>query len=86
MGFLVNPADNNSIQKAIHANSLLWGGTFNPIIPCYKRLPVNWEKHKSKASTATKVVPGYIGGFDPDLTILIVRKNKVDNYPDTGGE
>ena len=71
IGFLVNPTDRDGIHKAIHANSLLWGGMFNPIIPCYKRLPANWEKHKSKLTTASKVITGYIEGFDPDYLVTV---------------
>ena len=71
IGFLVNPNNNEDIQKAIHANSLLWGGMFNPIIPCYKKLPKNWEEYKSKRSTASKIISGYIEGFDPDYLVNV---------------
>lgn len=71
LGFLVNPNDKEGIQKIIHANSLLWGGMFNPIIPCYKRLPNNWEEYKNKRTTASKIINGYIEGFDPDYLVKI---------------
>ena len=71
IGFLVNPNDKDGIRKAIHLNSLLWGGMFNPLIPCYKKLPRNWEEYKSKRSTASKVISGYIEGFDPDYLVNI---------------
>lgn len=40
---------------------------FNPLIPCYKRLPNIWSEHKSKNETASSVIKGYIEGFDPDI-------------------
>ncbi len=70
-GFLVNPNDKGAIKKAIHLNSLLWGGMFNPLIPCYKKLPKNWEEIKGNYSTASKVINGYIDGFDPDYLVNI---------------
>lgn len=71
IGFLVSPSDKDGVRKAIHLNSLLWGGMFNPIIPCYKKLPKNWEDYKSKRTTANKVINGYIEGFDPDYLVNI---------------
>lgn len=71
IGFLVNPNNKEDVQKAIHANSLFWGGMFNPIIPCYKKLPKNWEEYKSKRSTASKIIGGYIEGFDPDYLVNV---------------
>jgi hypothetical protein len=71
IGFLVNPNDKEGMQKSIHANSLLWGGMFNPIIPCYKKLPKNWEDYKSKRATASKIISGYIEGFDPDYLVNV---------------
>lgn len=71
IGFLVNPNDKEGMQKAIHANSLLWGGMFNPLIPCYKKLPKNWEDHKNKRTTASKIINGYIEGFDPDYLVNV---------------
>ncbi|MBL1140406.1 MAG: hypothetical protein HND53_00045 [Proteobacteria bacterium] len=71
IGFLVKPNDKDGIRKAIHLNSMLWGGMFNPLIPCYTKLPRNWEEYKSKRTTATKVISGYIEGFDPDYLVNV---------------
>lgn len=73
IGFLVNPRNKHSVQKAIHINSLLWGGTFNPLIPCYKRLPVNWGQHKRKSDNALNTIKGYIEGFDPDFFVNLCK-------------
>lgn len=69
IAFLVDPTNKSCIQKAIHINSLLWGGMFNPLIPCYKKLPQIWSDHKAKSETALSVIKGYIGGFDPDYYV-----------------
>lgn len=69
IAFLVNPMDKDSIQKAININSLLWGGMFNPLIPCYKRLPKSWSDFKPRSETALSVIHGYIEGFDPDYFV-----------------
>ena len=66
IGFLVDPSNKRAVQKAIHINSLLWGGTLNPLIPCYKRLPKQWSEHKINDENALSVIKGYIEGFDPD--------------------
>ena len=71
IGFLVNPTDKLGVRKAIQLNSLLWGGMFNPLIPCYQKLPMNWEEFKSKKITANKVIEGYIEGFDPDFLVSV---------------
>lgn len=71
IAFLVNPTDKASVQKAIHINTLLWGGMFNPLVPCYKKLPKKWSDHKAKSETALSVIKGYIEGFDPDYFVNI---------------
>jgi hypothetical protein len=69
IAFLVDPMDKETVQKAIHINSLLWGGMFNPLIPCYKRLPKVWASHNQKTETGLSVIRGYIEGFDPDFFV-----------------
>jgi hypothetical protein len=51
IAFLVNPMEKEKVQKAIHINSLLWGGMINPLIPCYTRLPKKWSTHKELKGT-----------------------------------
>ncbi|MET0122322.1 MAG: hypothetical protein ABW124_14885, partial [Candidatus Thiodiazotropha sp. 6PLUC9] len=89
IGFLVNPTKRESVNKAIRLNSILWGGMFNPLIPCYKKLSNNWEDSKSKHTTASKVIRGYIEGFDPDYLINVseiastsieFNSNRIVNY------
>lgn len=75
IAFLVDPKDKGTVQKAIHINSLLWGGMFNPLIPCYKRLPKIWAGHKTKGETASSIIKGYIKGFDPDFFVNLSAYN-----------
>lgn len=50
-------------------NSLLWGGSFNPLVPVYKRLPTHLKKQILFAPTGIEMSKGYIEGFDPDFII-----------------
>lgn len=75
IAFLVNPVDQETVKKAIQINTLLWGGMFNPLIPCYKRLPKMWSYQGIKNETALSVIKGYIDAFDPDY---IVNLSKYD--------
>ena len=38
LGFLVNPNDKKAVMRAIEINSMFWGGSYNAIIPVFKRL------------------------------------------------
>ena len=44
LGFLVNPNDKKSLMRAIEINSMLWGGSYNPIIPTFKKIPASGRK------------------------------------------
>lgn len=67
-GFLVDPANANSIRNAIELSTSLWGGTYNPLIPVYKRVPKNWEK-PFKSPKVADIVKGYITAYDPDILV-----------------
>ena len=41
IAFIVDPSDREGLQEAIKINSTLWGGTYNPIIPAFRRTPRN---------------------------------------------
>ena len=69
LAFLVNPKDKNSLLKAIEINTFLWGGTFNPIIPTYRRIPARWRDDPFKNPNAQSVISGYLDNFDPDYVI-----------------
>lgn len=78
LAFLVHPNDKESLLKAIEINTFLWGGTFNPIIPTYRRIPRNWEYGPFNNPDAQSVLSGYLDNFDPDYVILMGR---CSDYP-----
>lgn len=78
LAFLVHPNDKESLLKAIEINTFLWGGTFNPIIPTYRRIPKNWEYGPFKNPDAQSVLSGYLDNFDPDY---VVPMGACSDYP-----
>ena len=72
VGFLVDPADRVGLYRAIELNTFLWGGSFNPIIPAYRRTPTKWESHRVRhLPLPADIIDGYLKGFDPDLVVPI---------------
>ena len=69
LAFLVNPNDTESLLKAIEINTFLWGGTYNPIIPTYKRISSKWKDGPFKSPSAKSVISGYLDNFDPDYVV-----------------
>lgn len=69
LALLVDPGNSSQIREAIRVASSLWGGTFFPIIPMYKRLPATWRNGTHKSPRAKDVVQGYIQAFDPDILV-----------------
>src|SRR5581483_2860220 len=69
LAFLVNPNNTSSIREAIQISSSLWGGSYNPIVPVYKRMPSSWSDKPFRAPKAEKVVKGYLDAFDPDVLV-----------------
>lgn len=74
VAFLVDPTDRNGLYRAIELSSFLWGGSYNPIIPVYRRTPANWELHKvRRLPQPADIISGYLEGFDPDLVVPVGR-------------
>jgi hypothetical protein len=71
LAFVVDLADQHAILAAIEASSFLWGGTFNPIIPFYRRLPKFWKLAVGRLATASSVLDGYLDTFDPDFVVTV---------------
>jgi hypothetical protein len=61
MAYLVDPNGAAQVRGAIRLSSTLWGGSYCPIIPVYRRAPRTWREHPFKAPTAKTVTVGYIG-------------------------
>lgn len=74
VAFLVDPADRNSLYRAIELSTFLWGGSYNPIIPAYRRTPARWEPHKvRRLPQPADIISGYLNGFDPDFVVPLGR-------------
>ena len=72
VGFLVDPADRAGLYHAIELNTFLWGGSYNPIIPAYRRTPSKWKTHRIRhLPLPSDIVGGYLTGFDPDLVVPV---------------
>ena len=72
VGFIVDPSDRAGLYRAIELNTFLWGSSYNPIIPAYRRIPTQWESHRVRRLPApSSIIEGYINGFDPDLLVKI---------------
>lgn len=74
LAFLVDPKNSRSIREAIQINSTLWGGSYNPIIPIYSRMPQAWGDKPLPAPKAETVIKGYIDAFDPDILIQYTKE------------
>lgn len=72
VAFLVDPSDRAGLLSAIEACTFLWGGSFNPIIPAYKRTPKRWESHRvRKLPQPQEIITGYLDAFDPDVVVQV---------------
>lgn len=72
VAFLVDPADRKGLYRAIELSTILWGGSYNPIIPVYQRTPAKWESRRiGKLPKPVDIVSGYLNGFDPDLVVPV---------------
>ncbi len=77
LALLVNPYNKEDILKAIQINTMLWGGTYNPIIPIFKKKPKVWSDRKKH--TAKEIVKGYLDFYDPDF-IIPIGEFSIDNF------
>jgi len=72
VGFLVDPTDRAGLYRAIELSTFLWGGSYNPIIPAYRRTPTRWEPDRVRhRPLPSDIVDGYLTGFDPDLVVPV---------------
>jgi hypothetical protein len=77
LAFVVEPNDRASLLLAIQTTTFLWGGSYNPIIPFYRRLPNGWAGRRSGIkSTAKAVLDGYLEAFDPDFVVPVGKLEK----------
>jgi len=83
LAFLVCPNDTKQILESIRINTTLWGGTYNPIIPIYKRIPKVWVDKPLKSPSVKTIILGYIKAYDPDILVQI-SDDIPDYVKDTG--
>jgi len=69
IGFLVRPADLASVRAIMRACACLWGGTYNPIIPVFKKPPKEWKPEIYERFKGLAVAKGYIRFFEPDVYV-----------------
>jgi hypothetical protein len=69
LAYLVDPGDASQTRDAIRLASTLWGGSYSPIIPLYKKMPISWRESPSRMLSASRVILGYIEAFDPDILV-----------------
>ena len=70
LAFLVRPDNKADLLKAIQANTCIWGGRFNPIIPVARRKLKRWHEHEQHLSSRD-VVHGYLRAFEPDYVVEV---------------
>src|SRR5438034_11119593 len=67
---IIIPANNRTaLHTAISTNTVLWGGTFNPIVPLYKQRPPKWHSDRILRVSARSLLGGFIDGYDPDYIV-----------------
>jgi hypothetical protein len=69
IGFLVRPNDLSSVRAAMRACTCLWGGTYNPIIPVFRKPPKEWKPEIYERFKGVEVAKGYIRFFEPDVYV-----------------
>ncbi len=68
IGFLT-PIDNLEVVSRIaRLNACLWGGRYNPIIPCFEKDGGRWHR-PYREEDGLEVAKGYINFFEPDVLV-----------------
>jgi hypothetical protein len=67
--FLVNPNDEASVLSVFQANSALWGGAYNFIIPLFKQVPPRYRQQYLKSGPAKEMLNGLVDAFQPDCLV-----------------
>ena len=67
--FLVQPDDERRALEIFQVNTCLWGGKYNPIIPCFNQVPSWWDRYNHHFETAIQIVNGFLDFFEPDFIV-----------------
>lgn len=80
--FAVDPKDSTALMRVFEANSVLWGGPYNFILPLFKRVPDRYKEPYRKKINAAALVQGLVEAFQPDLIVeLEVGAAAFINFP-----
>ena len=69
IGFLTRPTDLTSVRAIMRACACLWGGTYNPIIPVFKKAPKEWKSEIYGPFKGPASAKGYVRFFEPDVYV-----------------
>src|SRR5262249_2014860 len=69
IGFLVRPTNLASVRAIMRACACLWGGTYNPIIPVFKKPPKEWKSDIDERFKGLAIAKGYVRFFEPDVYV-----------------
>ncbi|HEX6369074.1 MAG TPA: hypothetical protein VF006_09075 [Longimicrobium sp.] len=72
LAYLVRPNDRASLRTIFQHNTVIWGGSFNGIIPAVRRLRGAHRRGQDVVAGYTRVfLPDYIVAMEPDLVNLL---------------
>jgi hypothetical protein len=69
--FALDPHDLNSLLRVFEANSVLWGGAYNFILPLFKRVPRRYRRPYGKEITASALSEGLLEAIQPDFLVEV---------------
>jgi hypothetical protein len=69
IGFLVRPNELGPVRAVMRACACLWGGTYNPIIPVFRKPPKEWKPEVYERFKGLEVAKGYVRFFEPDVYV-----------------
>jgi hypothetical protein len=58
-----------AVRKIMRLCACLWGGTFNPIIPVFRKPPAEWRPQRYEQQKGLDVAMGYVRFFEPDVYV-----------------
>jgi len=68
-GFVIDPTNRPALRKVLRVNSCLWGGTYNYLIPRFKRFPPRYKEQYTRNPRAADLVNGLVEAFQPDYLV-----------------
>lgn len=69
IALVVSPGDKAAVVKFMRISACMWGGTYNPIIPVFRKPPKAWSAEFSGDVTGLEIARGYIQFFEPDAFV-----------------